>query len=501
MIGILLAFIPLYCLSIGLFWSISCSKSIYRKNILIILNLIILFVNTLNIIIFSLFDLQYYDFNLNLNVGTFLLWEIIFVLSCIILYFSKDEMTGIINENLYDFLIILIIFSLVGASLTSNILITVIFVIIVYISLGLIFYFGIYSKPFKLLRLFFISIILSIIFLILGLLLIYFEFNSFILTEIRNSELNPALNLIISLLFLFGFGIPCGIIPFSIYHLKVYYHDSTYTTLFTITNLTFPIINFILFKFLLTFTYDLVINSLIILIIAVVGLIISITYSLTETFTAIDGRSFSIKKILGLSSNSDFNMILLISAFIGFLPTELIKIEYGSFVFLFIFCMILVKILLFYSLKPVMLETLDDNIKILGGFWKKYKIFGIFYLIGGILLTIPFALGNILINLISNIFTESLIDLPHISFIGYTIWALLIIYFIIILIWVSITFNDIFIGTPKYLKNKNIRPITKLDYFPQILTFILSIFLCTFYFFNNSLFMEIINFCTEQFMH
>ncbi|MCK4238119.1 MAG: hypothetical protein KAX33_03290, partial [Candidatus Lokiarchaeota archaeon] len=120
---------------------------------------------------------------------------------------------------------------------------------------------------------------------------------------------------------------------------------------------------------------------------------------------------------------------------------------------------------------------------------------------GGIFLTIPFALGNILINLISNIFTESLIDLPHISFIGFTIWAILIFYFIIILIWVSITFNDIFIGTPKYLKNKDIRPITKLDYLPLILIFIFSIFLCIFYFFNNILFMEIINFSTEQFTH
>ncbi len=501
MIGILIATIPLYCLLIGLFWSISCSKSTFRKKILILISILILFTNTLNIIIFSLFDFQIYDFNFNLNVGTFFLWEIIFALNLIILYFSKDEMTGILNENLYDSLIILIIFSLVGASLTSNILIIVIFVIIVFISLGLIFYFGIYSKPFKLLRLFFISIILSIIFLILGVFLIYFIIDSFILTEIKNFELNPGLNLLISLLFLFGFGIPCGIIPFSIFHLKVYYHDSTYTTLFIITNLTFPIINFILFKLLLTFTYDLGINSLIILIIAAVGLIISITYSLTETFTTIDGNSFSIKKILGLSSNSDFNMILLISAFIGFLPTESIKIEYGNFVFFFIFCMILIKILLFYSLKPVMLETLDDNIKILGGFWQKYKIFGISYLIGGILLTIPFALGNILINLISNIFTESLIDLPHISFIGFTIWAILIFYFIIILIWVSITFNDIFIGTPKYLKNKDIRPITKLDYLPLILIIIFSIFLCIFYFFNNLLFMEILNFSTEQFTH
>ena len=194
-------------------------------------------------------------------------------------------------------------------------------------------------------------------------------------------------------------------------------------------------------------------------------------------------------------------MILFISAFTVFLPTESIKIEYRNFVFFFIFCMILVKTLLFYSLKPVILETLDDNIKKLGGFWEKYKIFGVFYIIGGIILAIPFALGNILINIILNIFMESLINLPAISFIGFTIWVILIIYFITILIWVSITFNDIFIGTPKYLKNKEIKLITKLDYSPQIFILIFSIFLCVFYFINNSLFLQVLNFLTEQFIH
>ena len=38
--------------------------------------------------------------------------------------------------------------------------------------------------------------------------------------------------------FLFGFGIPCGIFPFVIYHLKAYFHDSIYTTLFSLTILS-----------------------------------------------------------------------------------------------------------------------------------------------------------------------------------------------------------------------------------------------------------------------
>lgn len=501
LIGILIIIIQFFCLLIGLFWSISVYKKPFRKKFLIFLHLLILSFNTFNIFLFTWYDFQYYEFNLNLNIGTLLLWEIIFFGGCIIFLLSKDEMSGILNENLYDTLLIIVILSLVGASLTLNILITIICIIILFITLILIFYFGYYSKPFKLLKYFLISVLISFSFLIIAILIIYFEVNSFILTEINTFEFNPVLNVMSSLFLLFGFGIPCGIFPFVIYHLKAYFHNSTYTTLFSLTNLTFPIISFILIRFLIALSYDFLINSVIILIISTIGLIISITFLLTEIFTSIDGKSFSIKKILGYSANADFNMVLLISAFIGFLPTNLMKIEYRNFLFLFIFSMILVKTLLFYSLKPIFLETLDDSIKLLGGFWKNYKTFGIFYLMGGVFLTIPFALGNILLNLITNLFTESIIDLPFISFVGFTILIVLIIYFIIILIWVSITFNDIFFGTPKYLKVKKIRPITTYDYIPQIIIFVFSIFLCIFYFINNFLFLEILNSFTENFVY
>ncbi len=501
MISILIVIIQFFCLLIGLFGSIAFHKSPFRKKFLIILNLMILSFNTFNIILFGWNNFQYYEFNLNLNIGTLFLWEIIFFLGCIIFFLSKDEMSGILNENLYDTLLIVVIFSLVGASLTLNILITTIFIMILFLTLILIFYFGRYSKPLKLLKYFIISVIISLSFLIIAILIIFFEVNSFILTEINIFEFNPVLNVITSLFFLFGFGLPCGIFPFVIYHLKAYFHDSTYTTLFSLTNLTFPVISFILIRQLIAFSYDLFINSFIILIISIIGLIISITFLLTEIFTSIDGKSYSIKKIIGYSATADFNMILLISAFIGFLPTNSMKIEYRNFLFLFIFSMILVKTLLFHSLKPIILETLDDNIKLLGGFWKNHKHFGIFYLMGGIFLTIPFALGNILLNLITNLFTESIIDLPFISFVGFTIWILLIIYFIIIVIWVSITFNDIFFGNPKHIKFKKIRPITILDYIPQIFILVFSIFLCVLYFINNLLFLEALNSFTENFVY
>lgn len=501
MIVELFALLPEILLFFVLLWSVSFPETEYRRKIILILMITVLVFNTLNLVVFIAYEIISTEFNLSLNMGTLFLSEIIIGLGIITLYFSKDEMRGIVNEHIFDMLIIFIVMCLVGAVITLNILVVIIFTILTQISLSMIFYFGHYSKAYELLKKFLLTTFISALCLILAVFLIFLESSSFILTDISAFEFNPISNFIISFLFLFGFGIPCGIFPFALIRVKNYYQDSSYTYLFAYTNLAIPVIALILNKILISFSYGLSLVPLSIILIASLGLIISLTYSLTEIFTSIDGKSYSIKKILGYSTNSDFNIILLVSAYIGLLPTGIITAGYWDYVFLFLFLLILIKSLLFYSLKPIFLETLDDNIKLLGGFFNKYKIFGAVYLISGLFLSIPFLVGNSILGLILPLLTAAVIDIPQVSFVGVSIFVILILYFTVTLIWISITFNDIFFGVDRYLKNKKIRSLNKFDYIPLVILLAVLSFLCIFYILNNQLYLQTINFFSENFIY
>ncbi len=489
--------IPAILLFFGLFWSIAYPDTSYRRKILLALSTISLIFNTFNLTIFILFNLQSTDFYMNLNSGTILALEIILGLGYIALNFSKDEIRGFSNEHIFDSLLLVIILCLIGAAVTTNLVAITAFFAIILISLSIIFYFGHYLKPYELLAQFYIMIFIGITCVLVGVILTFLETNSLLLTEIAEAEFNAFTRLIISLLFFIGLGLPCGILPFT---LKRYYQDASFTAFFTYALLVIPQFTLILNKLLVKISFDSFLNSLFIVIIATIGLIICLIHTLTETFTSLDGRSYSIKKIIGYSINSDFNIVLLTSAYIGLLPSDLLSTELWNYTFLFVFIFVFVKALLIYSLKPVVIETLDDNIKVLGGFFKNYKVFGISYLISGLLFSVPFMLGSMLLDLVLPITTNSVLNLPHISFIGFTIVTIIVCYFIITLIWISITFNDIFFGTEKHFKHKEVRKINKVDYIPQIILLGFIAFLCLFYLLSSDLFLQILNYFNQNFI-
>ena len=67
---------------------------------------IVLIFNTLNLVVFIAYGITSTEFNLSLNMGTLFLSEIIIGLGIITVYFSKDELRGIVNEHIFDMLII-----------------------------------------------------------------------------------------------------------------------------------------------------------------------------------------------------------------------------------------------------------------------------------------------------------------------------------------------------------------------------------------------------------
>jgi len=452
-----------------------------RKLLLSLIIFLALLVNTLLLGYYIIYGIIERHFYLNLTAGTFLIIEMILMFGLIVHLFSKEEMIDIINENLFDGFILIILLALIGTIITSNILAIISCFIVVIFLIWVIFYFGDYAKDFQILNLYLLGIGISVILLFFSVILIYMEFGTLILTEITLMKISDSKNIIITLLLLFGFGIPCGLFPFSIFHLKNYYHDSSYTGL--LLYYIFNSVNvFLIFRVLNAFSLNLIINGVIIMTIASIGLIISIVYIITELFTSLDGDTFSIKKIFGFSLCADFNMILLLLSFLVFLPSLDLTSTYLNGIIYFYMMIVVVKSLIFYTFFPIMLETYDDNLKLLGEFWEKYRNFGIFLLSSGLLITVP--LSIISLNTFLEIFSsKEIINTSAYMTIAFTVIIVYIIYLIVSLILISITFVETFFSNkPRYVEREKIN-IIRINHYIPIIIIILMISIINIVFF------------------
>ena len=135
-----------------------------------------------------------------------------------------------------------------------------------------------------------------------------------------------------------------------------------------------------------------------------------------------------------------------------------------------------------------MLETNDDNLRLLGDFWIKYRVFGISYLIIGFIIAIPYSFT--LLSCFSVIFTNIAIlenSLYYTSLMIIVIFVLL--YIISNLTLISISFILIFFGgKPNYIKKEKQKEINQLHFFPNIFMLILIGFLLFLNIFGNSLY-------------
>jgi len=484
---VLASLTPVLILLLGSLLVTFMDERVNRKLLSIFIVFLALFMNSILLSFYMLLDIVERDFYLNLGTGTFFIIEFILLIGLIVLLFSKEEVVNIVNENLFDGLILIILIGMIGTIISSNIIVIFSSFILVITLIGVIFYFGNYPKEFKLLRLYFIGIGISIILLFIASYLMYIEFKSLILTEIKLVQISDASNILITTLLFLGIGIPCGLFPFTISHLKNYYQDSSYTNLLLFSLFSFVNV-FLIVRILNVFSYALLTNGLIIIIISSIGLLTSIIFILTELFTSLDGDTFSIKKIFGYSICSDFNMFLLLSSFIVFLTPVALGQSYMNLLIFYLLILISVKTLIFYTFFPIMLETYDDNLKLLGDFWNKYKIFGIFLFLSGLIISLPlsFLSLNALITLYS---IESIIGISVISMIAFIIFILYLIYIAITLVFVSISFIQIYYSNkPRYVERETIKNINSNHYIPIIIIVLLIAVLIIAYLFGNNVF-------------
>jgi formate hydrogenlyase subunit 3/multisubunit Na+/H+ antiporter MnhD subunit len=426
-------------------------------------------------------------FDLNLNSGTFIIIEIILLVGLIVSLFSKDEFVAIVNENLFDGIILLILLGLMGLFISSNIIAIFSCFILVIMLVGVIFYFGNYPKEYKLLKLYFAGIGISILLLFIASYLIFFEFNTLVLTDIVLLQKPDLLSVILSTLLLLAIGIPCGLIPFSIYHLKSYYQDSSYTNLLLYSIFSFVNI-FLIIRILNVIAFSLVINGILIMVISCIGLIISEIFILSELFTTLDGDTFSIKKLFGFSISADFNMFLLFSSYLVFLtPLQMIQTYFNHLIFYFLMISS-IKTLIFYTFYPIMLETYDDNLKLLGELRKKYRIFGIIFFISGIIITFPLSILSFN-SLLITFSTGTIANISLFSILTSIIFVFFVGYLSITLIFISVSHTQIYHSNkPRYIERESVKSIKSNHYIPIIIIIVIIGCLSLIYFIGDNLY-------------
>ncbi len=487
-IEMLFSFTPIYILIVGFFLIYFLNDRAYRKSFASLILFLALIMNSTILFGFYIpYNIIIRDYSLNLTVGTYILIEMILLLSTISFLFAKYEIANIKNENMMDSLLFLLILSLIGMIISSNLLVILSCFFVVIITLGIVFYFGDHPKEFQLLRTYFLAAGLSTLLLFTASYLIYVEFDTLIITDIKLMEPSNFINVVITTLLFLGIGIPCGLFPFSIYHLKNYYRDSSYTSLFMFS--IFNAVNiFLLMRILNAFSLLLPINGVIIMIISAIGLIISMVFVLRELLTSIDGATYSIKKIYGYSLCGDFNLFLLLASYLVIVTRLELNAFYLNFLIFFVFFTIAIKSLIFYSYYPVMLETFDDNLKLLGEFNKKYKKFGFALGSSGLLISLPMSIFTLYI-FFSMADAEAILSDSLYSTVTMVVIGFYIIYLLIFLTEISVSYVEMYFSNkPRFVERESIKNITKYDYSPIIIIFVLIGILIALFLLGNELF-------------
>ena len=460
-----------------------------RKNLTLYLMVFNLILNSL-LLYFSFVNNSVDNYlNLSLSIGTYILIEVIFIVGLILSIFSKKEFQKFDLDDLSDSLLLIILLGLIGIIISFNLLSIITFFLLIIVCIGIIFYISDYKKEFKVLKLYFMATIFSIIMLSLATLIIFLETNSLSLSIIKFHKFSDFMNISISIMLLLGIGIPCGLFPLSVFHLKNYFQDCSYTQLLLYSLFNY-ITAFLSLRILNMFAFSLSFNSFMLLILSSIGLIITFFFIITELFTHFDGNTYSIKKLYGYSVISDYNVFILICTLLPLISTINMAILFNMILY-YLLNVISFKLLLFYSFYPVMLETYDDNIRILGDFWKKHKYFSFILFLTGLIFIFP--LGFISFISILNYFSfYEIIMNSLLNTIANLILVLFSVYIVITLILLSTLFIQIsFSKKSQHEVRENVEVVAKTDYWPFYILMISFILYLVLYFIGNTVFFDI----------
>lgn len=468
-----IAIFPAVLLIAGVVVVLVAKKSESSENLHLIISSANLIIMLIVIIISIIFPNQEVFFNILLSPSQYILLGIIFLFQFIFSIFIKYTSKTYPNAYLFDIFSSLLFFSLIGMVISINFLTLTSFYILAIFLMGIIFYFGEFKKEFDLLRAYFIATIVSIISLILATIILYFDTGTLQINNIVSIGLsNIASNLIVFLIIL-GLGLPCGLFPFYIIHLRKYFQECDYYHFVMMIAL-----NFISMLTIMRLFNIISINSFSIFIILITsgfGVAIATYYTILELFTIQDGFTYSIKKVLGYNLICDSNLILFFFANFNLFPDAIKENLLNLLLFVYI-SIISTKLLLLFSFLHTANKSNEDNFRLLGNFWKDNKIYGIILFISGLLLIFPnvfifiyFLFGNFEFVLTS---LNSLVNLISIIAV-----CLFIISFLTTLLYISRLFIQIYMSkNVSYLEKESFSQINKnLIYFISIIFMVLII--------------------------
>ena len=196
------------------------------------IHLIISFTNLiiiLGVIIISIiFPSQEIFFNIVLSLPQYILFGMIFLFQIVFSIFVKYSSKNYPNAYLFDILSFIIFFSLLGIIFSINFLTLSSFFILAMLLIGMIFYFGEFKIEFSILKQYFIISALSIISIVLISLIVYIDAGTMQIINLEDISLSEIPITLISFLIILGFGVPCGLFPFYIIHLKKYFRECEY---------------------------------------------------------------------------------------------------------------------------------------------------------------------------------------------------------------------------------------------------------------------------------
>jgi hypothetical protein len=319
--------------------------------------------------------------------------------------------------------------------------------------------------------------------------LIYLATGSFELDVINGTHISEELNNFILIILYLGIGLLCGLVPFSIFHLKNYFQDNSYANLGLFSIFIYTI-SFIAIRILNILSPESLIVSFTLIALLILGIILPMVYITIELFTHIDGNTYSIKKIFGYSVVLDFNMVLLFVVFSNLLTTPLNEIFLNSLIY-FLLTIFSVKMLIFYTFYPVMINTREDNMKLLGGFKKEYRKFGTVLLVSGLIIIV--LLGFlILYNTLPILFSYEIASNSLYSLTASIVLTIYVLFLIVVLILISTNFNHLYNqNEPQYLQRDNAKEIRSIDFMPIIILFVIITCLSLSYIFIDNFFYDL----------
>jgi hypothetical protein len=122
-----------------------------------------------------------------------------------------------------------------------------------------------------------------------------------------------------------------------------------------------------------------------------------------------------------------------------------------------------------------MLETYDDNLKLLGDLRSKYRTFDLVMFSSGLLITIPLVFLSSL-NLLTIFTIPGIQALSPLALIALIIFVIYIIYLIITFIFISVSHTQIYHSNkPRYIERESIKELNSNHYIPIIIMSIIIV--------------------------